>query len=535
MDGGRLRSMIGRLRRAAQPLSGGLTDADLLARWVALRDEAAFEALLWRHAAAVIGVCRRVLGDAQEAEDAAQAAFLTLARKARSVGRRQAVAAWLYTVAYRAALRARTRRPRAASVPPRDLNALPARAADDPAWRDLRPVLDEEVGRLPERFRAPFVLCHVQGRTNEEAARELGCPVGTVLSRLARARRRLRDRLTRRGVTLGAAALTAVLAAETAADAAHGVLLRAAVRAAVLAAAGQALTGLVSTEVIALTESMVRAMFLAKVKLAGAVVFGLVLLGGGGMLSYRTAAGEPGRTPQDEVAQAAPRRTTTPPATEEDLKALLAQKDKEIHDLQERLRAMETAMQDKARALDLAAKQERDQAARAQAAEQEARNHAEMERDARIKAEIDAARAGTEARRGAGPALVSQGVIDQARDDVELLEAQLLVKRAQLDAVQTSLQATTEESKAGRAPLREVATLQGEARIKSAELRESEVRLAQAKRRLARLTNMAEPPREERRSQPAAKVTDLEKKLDALEKELESLRKELRQTGRGRQ
>src|SRR5437588_3433321 len=102
--------MIRGLRRAVTPSgAGGLTDADLLRRWLAQRDEAAFEALLWRHAAAVLGVCRRVLGDAHEAEDAAQATFLTLARKAGAIGRRQAVAAWLYTVAYRAALRARAR------------------------------------------------------------------------------------------------------------------------------------------------------------------------------------------------------------------------------------------------------------------------------------------------------------------------------------------------------------------------------------------------------------------------------------------
>ena len=119
---------------------------------------------------------------------------------------------------------------RSVSFPPHELDALPARPATDPAWRDLRPVLDEEVSRLPDKYRATFVLCHVEGRTNEEAARELGCPMGTVLSRLGEARQRLRDRLTRRGVTLGV--LATVLAGETATAAAPNALVLASVRAA---------------------------------------------------------------------------------------------------------------------------------------------------------------------------------------------------------------------------------------------------------------------------------------------------------------
>jgi RNA polymerase sigma factor (sigma-70 family) len=201
MNRARLVSTIHGLRRVASlSRACGLTDADLLQRWVSCRDQAAFEAMLRRHAAAVLGVCRRVLHDTHEAEDAAQAAFLALAQKAGAIGRRQAVAAWLYTVARRAALHARASR-RAAFR--HDLSSALARPAEEPTWRDLRLVLDEEVSRLPEKYRAPFVLCYVEGRTNQEAARELGCPEGTVLSRLARARQRLRANLTRRGITLG--------------------------------------------------------------------------------------------------------------------------------------------------------------------------------------------------------------------------------------------------------------------------------------------------------------------------------------------
>jgi RNA polymerase sigma factor (sigma-70 family) len=261
MDRAILRNIIRLLGGQVNALDpGGLTDDDLLRRWLASRDEAAFEALLWRHAGAVFGVCYRVLGDAHEAEDATQAAFLALARRANSIGRRQAVASWLFTVAYRAALRARTLRSRSTALDSQILDALPARFVDDPTWRDLRPALDEEINRLPERYRAPFVLCHVEGRSNEEAARELGCPVGTVHSRLARARKRLRGQLTKRGITLAPVAAATVLAGE--ASAVPGVLIRDSVRAALLTAAGKSVAGVVSTEVVALTEGVIGSMFL---------------------------------------------------------------------------------------------------------------------------------------------------------------------------------------------------------------------------------------------------------------------------------
>jgi RNA polymerase sigma factor (sigma-70 family) len=343
MSGARLRSVIrGATRAVAARGAGGLADAELLRRWVAQRDEAAFEALLWRHAAAVLGVCRRVLGDAHEAEDAAQAAFLALARQARSIGRRQAVASWLYTVAYRAALRARARRPCYRPAPILGLDAVAVRPAEDPAWRDLRPVLDEEVSRLPEKYRAAFVACHVEGRTNEEAARELGCPVGTVVSRLARARRLLRERLTRRGVTLGAGGLAAALAGEAAQAAVPAAVVGGVVRAAVLAAAGERLAGAVSSEVVALAEGVVRAMLLTKVKLVAAVVVGLALLGGGGVLSYRAAAGAV--TPGGREARPQGDKLPTQPA----------QKEKEVRDLQDRVKALEQALAETHRRLELA-------------------------------------------------------------------------------------------------------------------------------------------------------------------------------------
>src|SRR5262249_31616689 len=147
-----------------------------------------------------------------DAEDAFQATFLILVRKAGSLGRPELLGNWLYGVAYRTAARARaeaTRR-RFREVPLIDRDLPAKESTPDGVWRDLRPVLDEEINRLPDKYRAPFVLCYLEGKTNEEAARQLGCPLGTVLSRLARARERLRLRLTSRGLTLSVGLLGAM-------------------------------------------------------------------------------------------------------------------------------------------------------------------------------------------------------------------------------------------------------------------------------------------------------------------------------------
>jgi RNA polymerase sigma factor (sigma-70 family) len=207
---GHLRQLFG--RRAAAAVS----DAELLERFRTTRDEAAFELLVRRHAPLVYGVCRRTLRHAQDAEDAFQATFLALVRRAGTIESGASLASWLYKVALRSALRVRDRSARRAGVerPLADLEV----AGDGPdpvaesAWRELRPVLDAEVQRLPEKYRAAFVLCCLQGKTNEEAAAELGCPKGTVLSRLSRARERLRDRLACRGLLDAAEAVTTTLA-----------------------------------------------------------------------------------------------------------------------------------------------------------------------------------------------------------------------------------------------------------------------------------------------------------------------------------
>jgi RNA polymerase sigma factor (sigma-70 family) len=212
MAGRQPSALVRIVRRMAVSESTETADGQLLRRFVRDGDAQAFAALVDRHGPMVLGVCRRMVGDIHEAEDCFQATFLVLARRAGAVGRPERVGGWLHGVACRVASRARhvlarrrARESQAVDLPRGD-------SCDELIWRDLRPVLDEEVGRLPERYRLPFVLCYLDGRTNEEAAGLLGCPKGTVLSRLATARERLRRRLTRRGITLSVALLGTMIA-----------------------------------------------------------------------------------------------------------------------------------------------------------------------------------------------------------------------------------------------------------------------------------------------------------------------------------
>ena len=182
----------------------GLDDGQLLERFVECRDEAAFAALLARHGPLVLGACRRLLANPADVEDAFQATFLVLVRKARSLRNRHLLGTWLYKVAYRVALRARAQADRR-TQPAHEAVAMAS--AGDAERRELCEVIDEEILRLPRRYRGPVMLCYLEGVSHEEAARQLGCPLGTVNSRLATARQGLRMRLTKRGLAPSGASL----------------------------------------------------------------------------------------------------------------------------------------------------------------------------------------------------------------------------------------------------------------------------------------------------------------------------------------
>jgi RNA polymerase sigma factor (sigma-70 family) len=288
----------------------GLTEWQLLHRYVSRRDEVAFEALVARHGPMVLGVCRRVLDDSHDVEDAFQATFLVLVRKAASLRERDVLGHWLYGVAFRVALRARsnTGRRRARERSGGETEAM--QPETDSSSGELRRVIDEELARLPDRYRRPVVLCYLQGLTHTEAAEQLHWPIGTVKGRLARARDLLRERLTRRGMALPAGAVAAVLSSDASA-AVPPTLLLSTVKAAMLVAAGKAaVSGAVSAQAAALFEGVLNAMFLTKLKLTAALLACGLMITGAGVLAVPALRGAPGN--QDENAAPAPAEQAQP-------------------------------------------------------------------------------------------------------------------------------------------------------------------------------------------------------------------------------
>lgn len=273
-------TLIQLLRKsAARRDIDALSDAHLLERFAFERDATAYEILVQRFGPMVFGVCRRILGDVHAAEDAFQATFLVLAQKAPSLLRRSLVGNWLYGVAYRTAKRARADAARRHSHERQAPMSSRSDPLQDVVWRDLRPVLDEEIHALPAKYRRPFVLCYLEGRTNDEAARELGWPMGTLFTRLSRARELLRHRLTHRGIGLSGFSLTAFLTSEATA-AVSASLSEDIVRAATLFAAGNvAAAGAISARAATLAEGVLHAMFLSKLKISAVVLMAVVAVG----------------------------------------------------------------------------------------------------------------------------------------------------------------------------------------------------------------------------------------------------------------
>jgi RNA polymerase sigma factor (sigma-70 family) len=280
------------------------TDRDLLHAFATRRDEAAFAALVERHGPLVWDVCRRLLRDEHDAEDAFQASFLVLARKAGALPWREDVGNWMYAVALRVARKARARSARRRQVEG-EVVTMERPAANPEADGETSAIVAEEVGRLPEKYRRPVVLCCLQGKSYGEAAQLLGWPEGTVSGRLARAREFLRRRLVRRGLALPAAGLAGLLAADAVA-ALPAALAGATVRAALTFAAGPGLT----SGAAALAEEGLRAMSLMKWKVGAALLVALAVIGTGLGVWARgrgepapVAGPPPAEPPKDVVAE----------------------------------------------------------------------------------------------------------------------------------------------------------------------------------------------------------------------------------------
>jgi RNA polymerase sigma factor (sigma-70 family) len=270
---------------------GGLSDGQLLGRFLERREGAVFEVIVDRHGPMVWGVCRRVLRDHHDAEDAFQATFLVLARKASSVLPRERLGNWLYGVAFQTAMNARAmrakRRARETQVPD-----MPEPMLEPDDLRDaLAESLDRELSRLPEKYRIPLVLCELEGQTHREAAEQLGWPIGTVSSRLSRAKAMLASRLSRRGLALSVGSLAVMLAQESASAGMPTKLIGSTAKAASLFAAR---AGVVSAGVAALTREVMKMMLLGKLKIG--VVMLLVasaVAAGGTSLAFQAQKTEP--------------------------------------------------------------------------------------------------------------------------------------------------------------------------------------------------------------------------------------------------
>jgi RNA polymerase sigma factor (sigma-70 family) len=279
-----LRAAVRHIRNlAADQHAQCLSDRDLLAAFVAWNDQGAFTQILKRHGPMVLSVCRRLLHQEQDAEDAFQAAFLVLARKAAGIRKRESLGSWLHGVAYHMAsdIRKTSARRRQHENTP-----TPSRCVPDPAWavawEEVQAILDGEIERLPPRYREPFVLCCLENKSCAEAARLLGQKEGTISSRLTRAREKLRERLTRRGVSLTGVLGTAAVAGNTAWSAVPAALVASTAQAAThLAATPATLATLVSPRVLLLLKGATRPVLVAPLKTATMVlaVTGLLTAG----------------------------------------------------------------------------------------------------------------------------------------------------------------------------------------------------------------------------------------------------------------
>src|SRR5262245_59736738 len=312
--------LLPHLRRFVLAGDAETGDGQLMSAFVASRDEAAFATLVRRHGPMVLGVCRRVVGDPHLAEDAFQATFLVLARRAAVVRPRHLVGHWLYGVAYRTALTARGAAARR-NAKEKQVDAMPhPPVSADQVWIDLQPVLDAELARLPEKYRIPIVLCDLNGRPQRDVARELRLPPATLANRLAAARRLLAKRLTARGVALSGGAVAAALGWHAATSAVSPTLATATVRAACAVAAGTPV-GL-PVPVVQLSEGVMRMFVLSKLKsVAAGVASCVLLLAALGLVAGPSLRANPDEKPKPPSPTTDPARPSDPhrPADNDDL------------------------------------------------------------------------------------------------------------------------------------------------------------------------------------------------------------------------
>jgi RNA polymerase sigma factor (sigma-70 family) len=494
------------IRRVRQQLSAPPEpepDADLLARFAGQHDEVAFAALVARHGAMVLNLCRRVLGDAHAAEDAFQATFLVLARKAGSLTRPEALAGWLHGVACRVALKARRR---TASRTPQPLSEAhePADPRPDPlaelSARELLGVLEEEVRQLPQAYRLAVVLCCLEGLSQEEAAQRLSCTPGSIKARLERGRRRLHQRLQRRGLTL-AAALGCV---EVSRGMASAALLGTTVAAAVPFAAGALGEARVSETVIALAQEGLQAMSVSKVKMALVVLVSVGVLGAG-MGWLATGPGKSG----------------TPVTAAEAVEAEQGNRQKRAGAADRTLaeqRRISAEAEDVDRALSKQLVALRQQLVEL---EERLRTAEEMARAARVPSATELRLRREEER--LEETVARQKRIARRPDEAELVEKQLDLVRRQLHDAEKERERMWKAKGYNPVPIRKEMV-----RV------EEDIRLLERKRDVLR-------EQSERRLDEAAernaggsdrRLRTLERKLDAIQRELDQLRREIRRQRR---
>ncbi len=320
MANGPVQEVMRQIRQtAARPTFDSQTDEELLAHFLSRREEEAFALLVRRHGPMVLGLCLRLLRHRQDAEDAFQATFVMLVRKGHTIRRNGAMASWLYRVAFRIALRQKSKTDRYKCVDV--LGDIPVEA--DPVaaagWRELRPVLDQEVRRLPVKYRTPMILCYLEGKTYDEVARQIGCPKGTVAIRLLRGRAMLKARLMRRGLVAAAGCVGACAVLPMARAAVPPALAMSTANFGVAIAAGVALGSCVPATVVELVREAGRTSWIRKASVVCAAAVTLAMSGIGHksvtpqetftIASAPAVASQPAKAPapQDQAPAAAPR------------------------------------------------------------------------------------------------------------------------------------------------------------------------------------------------------------------------------------